>query len=54
MRQQCGFYMQFAVLVFLPMLIYWQLTTGFQLIWMPSLLLVGAAVFFVGTRLRES
>ena len=54
MKQQCGFYMQFAALVFLPMLIFWQLANGFQLIWMPALLLAGTVVFFVGTRLRES
>lgn len=46
--------MQIAALVFLPLLILWQLQFGFRLIWMPALLLVGAAVFFIGTRLRES
>lgn len=54
MRQQVGFLMQIAALVFLPLLILWQLQFGFRLIWMPALLLVGAAVFFIGTRLRES
>lgn len=46
--------MQFLALVFLPMLILWQLQYEFELIWMPALLFVGAAVFIVGTRLRES
>ena len=54
MRQQFGFLLQFLALVFLPMLVLWQLQYGFQLIWMPAMLLVGAAVFIVGTRLRES
>lgn len=53
MRQHLGFLMQLAALVFLPMLIFWQLEFGFRLIWMPGLLLVGMLVFFVGTRLRE-
>ena len=54
MRRQLGFYMQFSTLVFLPMLVLWQLEYGFNLIWMPSLLLVGVVLFIVGTRLRES
>lgn len=54
MRHQIGFFLQFIVLVALPMLILWQLQYGFQLILMPSLLLVGVVVFTVGTHLRES
>ena len=54
MRRQLGFYMQFSMLVFLPMLVFWQLQYGFHLIWMPALLLVGVVFFIVGTRLRES
>ena len=54
MRRQLGFYLQFAMLVFLPMLILWQLEYGFNLIWMPALLLTGIVLFIVGTRLRES
>lgn len=46
--------MQFAALVFLPLLIIWQLNFGFPLIYMPALLLAGVLVFFTGTRLRES
>jgi hypothetical protein len=53
MRRQLGFYMQFSMLVFLPMLVLWQLEYGFNLIWMPVLLLVGVVLFIVGTRLRE-
>ena len=54
MRQRVGFAMQFAALVFLPLLCLWQLNFGFPLIYMPMLLLAGTAVFLVGTRLRES
>ena len=53
MRQQLGFVLQFVVLTALPLLIYWQLTYGFRLIFMPALLLVGILVFWAGTRLRE-
>ena len=54
MRLHVGFLLQFAVLVFLPLLIVWQLNFGFDLIYMPIFLLAGIVVFSVGTRLRES
>ncbi len=54
MRHQLGMAMQFLVLVFLPLLIVWQLEFGFPLLYMPGLLVVGIIVFTVGTRLRES
>ena len=54
MRRQLGFYMQFSTLVFLPMLIFWQLQYGLNVIWMPTCLLIGVVLFIVGTRLRES
>jgi hypothetical protein len=53
MRNLIGFGLQFAALVFLPLLILWQLNFGFKLLWMPALTVVGAAVFYVGHRLRE-
>lgn len=53
MKNQIGFILQFAALVFLPLLIFWQLNFGFELIWMPALTIAGAAVFYVGHRLRE-
>jgi hypothetical protein len=53
MRQHIGVLLQFAVLVFLPMLILWQLEFGFRLILMPALTLVGIAVFWIGYKLRE-
>lgn len=54
MKQQIGMGMQFLVLVFLPLLILWQLNFGFPLIWMPGLLLLGIIIFSIGTQLRES
>lgn len=53
MRNLIGFVMQLAALVFLPMLIVWQLDFGFKLVWMPALTVVGALVFYLGHRLRE-
>lgn len=53
MRHTLGLLLQFAALVFLPMLIVRQLQTGFELIWMPSLLLVAVVVFCIGHWLRE-
>ena len=54
MRQQIGFLLQFAVLVFLPMLILWQLNFGFSLVVMPAMTVAGILVFWVGHKLRES
>lgn len=54
MKEQFGFLLQFAVLVFLPLLILWQLEYGFRLLVMPALTVVGIVVFWIGTRLRES
>lgn len=53
MKNQLGFLLQFASLVFLPLLILWQLNFGYELIWMPALTAAGALVFYVGHRLRE-
>ncbi|MBX3437955.1 MAG: hypothetical protein KF861_10725 [Planctomycetaceae bacterium] len=53
MRNQLGFLLQFSALVFLPLLIVWQLNFGFRLLWMPSLTVLGAVVFWIGHRLRE-
>ncbi len=54
MRHRLGMGLQFLVLIFLPMLIIWQLEFGFPLIYMPSLLLLGIILFTIGARLRES
>lgn len=53
MRNQIGFLMQFAALVFLPLLIIWQLNFKFELLWMPMLTLAAVALFWIGHRLRE-
>lgn len=52
MTHHLGIFLQFLALVFLPILIIWQLNFGFPLIWMPGLTLAGIAVFMVGTKLR--
>lgn len=54
MRHRIGTGLQFLVLVFLPMLMIWQLEFGFPLLYMPGLLVVGIIVFTIGTQLRES
>jgi hypothetical protein len=53
MRRHVGFLMQLAALAFLPMLILWQLTFGFRLIFMPALTIAGIVCFTIGQRLRE-
>lgn len=53
MRNTIGLLMQFAALVFLPVLIIWQLNFGIQLLWMPSLTVVAVIVFWIGHQLRE-
>lgn len=53
MRNYIGMLLQFVALVFLPLLILWQLRFGFELIYMPGLLLVGMVIFFIGHLLRE-
>lgn len=55
MKQQIGFLLQFAVLVFLPVLIFYDLDFGFKrLVVMPALTVAGVALFWIGYRLRES
>lgn len=52
MWQHVGFLLQLAVLAFLPVLIYWELTFRFPLVVMPACLVGGIAVFWLGTKLR--
>jgi len=52
MRNQIGFVLQFAALVFLPLLIIWQLNFGFPLVWMPMLTVASLVVFYAGHLLR--
>lgn len=51
-RHYVGLGLQFIVLVFLPLMIIWQLNFGFPLIYMPAFLVVGIVVFSIGTKLR--
>ena len=53
MKNSIGVALQFLALVFLPLLIIWQLNFGFRLLWMPGLTLVGVLVFWIGHSLRE-
>ena len=53
-KQYIGLILQFLVLTATPLISWWQLQFGFNLIWMPSLLTVAAVLFWIGTRLRES
>ena len=53
MFHHLGITLQIAAMVFLPLLILWQLNFGFPLILMPILLVAGIAVFGIGTKLRE-
>ena len=52
-RNNLGTLLQLAGLTFLPVLIIWQLNYGFNLLWMPSMTLVGVLVFAVGHSLRD-
>ncbi len=54
MRQTIGMLLQIAVLAFLPLIILYQLNFGFRLIVMPVCTTIGIALFWIGTRLRES
>jgi hypothetical protein len=52
-RQQVGFVLQMIVLMFLPLIIGWQLFFGFPLIAMPACVVLAIAVFSVGHALRK-
>lgn len=52
MRNTFGFLLQLAALIFLPMIILWQLEFGFRLLWMPGLTAVGVSMFWIGHKLR--
>jgi hypothetical protein len=54
MRHHLGVLLQIVALAWLPLLIVYQLNFGFQLLVMPTCTLIGIAVFWIGTRLRES
>lgn len=52
-RARVGFFLQLLVLMFLPLVIGWQLFFGFPLLAMPIATLTGIAVFSVGHLLRN-
>jgi len=54
MLQQIGMLIQLAVLVLLPMLVFWQLTYGFRVGVMGPVVVLGMIAFTVGAKLRES
>ncbi|MDA1017215.1 MAG: hypothetical protein O3A00_22505 [Planctomycetota bacterium] len=54
MKQQLGVLLQFATLVFLPVLVVWEVTLRFPLIVMPAALLGSYLIFNLGAKLRES
>ena len=54
MKHQIGVAIQFVVLTATPLISWWQLQFGFNLIWMPGLLTGAALLFWIGTMLRES
>ena len=53
MRQQVGWILQLLVLMFLPLVIGWQLFFGFPLIAMPACVLVAIGIFSLGQVLRR-
>jgi hypothetical protein len=53
MKNHIGFGLQFIALVFLPVLIIFQLNFKFELLYMPMLTLAAAVVFIVGHMLRD-
>jgi len=53
MLHHLGIALQSLVLMFLPLLIVFQLFYGMQLIWMPAMLLVGIVFFALGQWLRS-
>lgn len=53
MLHHLGMTLQMAAMIFLPLLILYQLNFGFKLIVMPVCTVIGIVIFFIGTRLRE-
>jgi hypothetical protein len=54
MKQYLGMGLQLLALGALPTIIVFQLLFGFRLIVMPISLVIGTAIFWLGTLLRES
>lgn len=52
-KNALGFTLQLGVLMFLPLVIGWQLFFGFPLLVMPAATLAGIIVFSLGHNLRQ-
>lgn len=53
MLHHLGIFLQILAMAFLPLIILYQLNFGFRLIVMPVCTVIGFAVFWIGTQLRE-
>lgn len=53
MLHHIGIFLQICAMAFLPLIILYQLQFGFRLIAMPVCTVIGFAVFWIGTQLRE-
>jgi hypothetical protein len=53
MLHHLGILLQICAMTFLPLVILYQLNFGFRLIAMPVCTVIGFAVFWIGTQLRE-
>jgi hypothetical protein len=53
MLHHLGIFLQICAMTLLPLIILYQLQFGFQLVVMPVLTVIGFAVFWIGTQLRE-
>ena len=53
MLHHLGIFLQICAMAFLPLIILHQLNFGFRLIAMPVCTVIGFAVFWIGTQLRE-
>jgi len=53
MLHHLGICFQIGAMVFLPLLILYQLNFGFKLIVMPICTIIGIGIFWLGTWLRE-
>ena len=53
MLHHLGIFLQICAMTFLPLIILYQLQFGFKLIVMPICTVIGFAMFWIGTQLRE-
>ncbi|MDA0282265.1 MAG: hypothetical protein O3B13_24030 [Planctomycetota bacterium] len=53
MLHHIGIFLQISAMTLLPLIILYQLQFGFKLVVMPICTVIGLAVFWIGTQLRE-